>query len=78
MTGGIVSRSDSPSAVPSAQVRATSRGGAVRVKPNTYVGSKWVLLPPTYTPPIGSAELEFRIQDGVVGRGRTVSRVLCL
>ncbi len=76
MTGGIASRSDSPSAVLSAQVCTTSRGGAVRVKPNTCVGTQWVLLPATYTPPTSSTELEFRIQDGVVGRGRTVSRVL--
>ena len=43
--------------------------------PNSVVGTKWVLVPATYSPPRGSTELEFRIRDGVVGRERRVSRV---
>jgi hypothetical protein len=43
--------------------------------PNSAVGTKWILVPKTYTPPRGSTELEFRIREQVVGRERSVSRV---
>src|SRR5260370_12046996 len=43
--------------------------------PNSEVGTKWVLVPATYSPPQGQVELGFCIREGVVGRERRVSRV---
>ena len=77
MTGDTVSRSASASDILSVQVRGTSHSRAVSTRSNTCVGTKWVLVAATYSPPGGQSELEFRIRDGVVGRERSVSRVRC-
>ncbi len=71
MTGGTVSRCDSSSNVLSAQVRGTSHMERFELD-RTRVS----VLNGYHYPSPRLDRIEFRIQDGVVGRGRTVSRVL--
>jgi hypothetical protein len=73
--GSIEGSEDETFDILSARVQVSGLGGSVRTQPNNCVGTRWVLVPATYTPPRGSTELEFRIRDGVVGRERRVSRL---
>jgi hypothetical protein len=77
LAGSTECRSHEPFDILSARVQEADRRGSARTRLNKCVGTKWVLVPATYSPPRGSTELEFRIRDWVVGQERRVSRVLC-
>jgi len=62
--GSTEGRVDETFDILSAQIRAVRRVARDRTRSNKCVGTKWVLVPATYSPPRGPTELEFRIRDG--------------